>query len=243
MSNNAFKVFAINGSHRAQNGITEIVMRRFMEGVQEAGADCEVSYPSKMKIAPCIGCYKCIIETPGICRHNDDMQFIIDMMETADLLVLASPVYCDTMTSTMKKVFERLMPTYGPVFEFRNGRTYHVRNNKGKTRAIAISISGDPEMESFASISKTFKRIITQMEGYLLGEFYFSASHLIITQPECVTSQLEAVRNAGKEIVVEGRIREETIVKANREYVDDPESVVKQITQVLLKKRKRYGNV
>jgi multimeric flavodoxin WrbA len=62
-----------------------------------------VLYPSKKKITSCQDCGKCLFETPGVCKYNDDMTSIILKMEEAELLVFASPVYFDSMSSNMKK--------------------------------------------------------------------------------------------------------------------------------------------
>jgi multimeric flavodoxin WrbA len=241
MSNSVSKIVAINGSHRSDKGITEIILRKFIEGAESVKAHCEVIYPSKKKITPCESCGKCLFETPGVCKYNDDMQSIIYTMEAADLLVFASPVYFDTMSSNMKKMFERLRPTYSAFFEFRNGRTYHLKNNKKKQKAVTISTAGNPEGDSFISISRTFNRIIDNMGGQLVGEFHFPASHLILTQPDLLASQLAAVSMAGKEFATEGKISKELLLEANREYIDNPEVVVQEITQMILEIRKSYS--
>jgi multimeric flavodoxin WrbA len=129
-------------------------------------------------------------------------------MDEADLLLFASPVYFDSMSSHMKKMIERLRPTYDAFFEFRNGRTYHLKTNKKKQKAVVISTAGNPERESFISMSRNFGRIIDNMGAQLIGEFYFPASHLMVTQPELIAGQLEAVTLAGKEFAERGIISE-----------------------------------
>ncbi|MCP3940594.1 MAG: flavodoxin family protein [Desulfobacteraceae bacterium] len=83
------KIIAFNGSHRSEKGFTEIVLSRFLKGAESAKAQCEVLYPSKKKIVACESCGKCLFETPGSCKYNDDMGSIIFKMEEEDLLVFA----------------------------------------------------------------------------------------------------------------------------------------------------------
>ncbi len=234
-------ILAINGSHRAEKGITEIALRKFLEGVGSIGADYEVIYPSKMKIMPCDSCGKCLFETPGECKYHDDMQSVIAKMDAADLLILASPVYFDSMPSMMKKLFERLRSTLSADFEFRNGRTYHAKiHPKQHNKAVTIFTAGNPEDESFVSISRTFNRIVDNMGGRLAAEFRFPASHLFVTHPELLTGQLDALGAAGKELAATGRISENVFKNANRAYFDDPEAVVRGTTRMILEMRQKH---
>lgn len=237
--NQPFKILAVNGSHRSEKGMSEILLNTFLKGARSAGADCEVVYPSKMKIASCKACHKCILETPGICFQKDDMQSFLEKMEDADLLVLAAPVYFDTMPSDMKRMFERLMPTLGPVFEFRDGRTYHLPVSAKKPDIVSISLCGNPERQCLESLSRTINRIVKNMQGQLLGEFFFPSSHLAAVHPELLADQLDALARAGEEIATEGVISKVTIDDVNAEYIDDPAEVIEQMNQAFKALSKR----
>lgn len=232
------KILAINGSHRSEKGFTQIVLNNFLKGAGSAGAQSEVLYPSKKEISACESCGKCLFETPGVCKYNDDMGPIIQKMEMAELLVFASPVYFDSVSSNMKKMIERLRSTLDAFFEFRNGRTFHLKINEKKQKVVFIFTAGNPERESFVSIRRVFKRIIDNMGWQLEGEFCFPASHLLVAQPELLSDQLEAVMMSGQEIVTGGKIGRELLEAANREYIADPEITLHHMTQMILRIRK-----
>lgn len=232
------KILAFNGSHRSEEGFTEIVLRKFLKGAESARAHCEVLYPSKKKILPCESCGKCLFETPGVCKFNDDMKSIILKMEAADLLVFASPVYFDCMSSHLKKMIERLRSTLDAYFEFRDGRTYHLKRRPKRQKAVTIFTAGNPEMASFVSISRIFSRILDNMDCQLAGEFYFPASHLLVAEPDRLDRQLEAVAMAGKEFATGGSIGKALLDRANRAYIDDPVIVLEQMTRMILEMRK-----
>ena len=236
-----FTVLAINGSPRAENGFTDIVVRRFLAGAESAGAGTEVLYPAKMKIAPCVGCLRCWFKTPGMCRHKDDMPRIIGRMAASDLIVFASPVYVDNMTGQMKTMFDRLVAYSQPFFEFEGKRSFHPRVSSRNPKVVAISVCGFPEREHFEAISITFKRICQNMRADLLGELYFPASSLMASNPELVTDQLAAVERAGLEAATKGSIAPETVEAANREYVEDPRKVGEQINEMFHNLRESFG--
>ena len=236
-----FRVLAINGSPRAGDGMTDIAVRRFLAGAESAGASTEVVYPAKMKIAHCVGCLNCWFKTPGVCRHKDDMPSLIERMGKADLMVFASPVYVDGMTGQMKKMFDRFVSYAEPYFVFEGKRTYHPGRVSRPVRAVVISVCGFPEREHFQAISLHFKRIFQNMHAELLGEFYFPASSMFVSNPDAVASQLEALEKAGREAAANGRISPETIEEANREYVEDPRAFGEQINELFHYLRRYYG--
>jgi len=146
---------------------------------------------------------------------------VLRKMERADLLLLAAPVYFDTMPGAMKQMFERFMPALGPRFEFRNGRTYHLTTRDTMRDVATIILSGNPERESLRSLQGTFRRIVDNMGGRLVGEFLFPSSQMVADHADDLRGQLRALERAGREAVLHGRISQETLSAANKEYITD----------------------
>ncbi|WP_321366814.1 flavodoxin family protein [uncultured Desulfuromusa sp.] len=216
-----YSILAINGSHREGKGFSEILMNSFLKGAESAGAEFDVFYPGRMDIKSCIACHKCIVATPGKCIFKDDAnEFIIRLME-ADLFLVVAPVYFDTMPSDLKRLFERFLPMLSPVFEFRNGRTYHIKATKKTFNVITILLSGNPEKESLLSMESTFSRIFNNMDDNLIEQFLFPTSQMIATHPDLLSGHLDALQNAGRETVLAGKPATETVDKLNETYIYD----------------------
>jgi NAD(P)H-dependent FMN reductase len=220
----SFKVLAINGSHRSEKGITEIVMRRFLAGAAGAGAEVEVVYPAKMKIAPCLADFDCWFKTPGVCRHKDDMAALMKKHKGADLLVLATPVYVDSMSGYMKLMLERLVSGAEPFFIFDGKRTLHPKTIGHRQKVVVISTCAFPERSTFDAVSLTFKKICENLYCDLIAELYFPGSMIFGIYPERVESQMDAVELAGREAVDLEAVSEQTLAAVNRDYVGDPEA-------------------
>ena len=58
------------------------------------------------KIVPCNACYYCR-DHGGKCALNDDMSEILDAMQAADVIVMASPVYFYSIDAQMKIIIDR----------------------------------------------------------------------------------------------------------------------------------------
>jgi multimeric flavodoxin WrbA len=98
------KVLGIVGSPR-KNGNTEILVREVLKTASHAGCETEMFLMSEKKIAPCDACGACFKE--GACVVKDDMQELYAMMERAQAIVFASPVYFGSVSAQMKAAMDR----------------------------------------------------------------------------------------------------------------------------------------
>ena len=109
------KLVAIVGSYR-KGRITDTAVDAVIEGAVTRGAKAEKIYLLDKDIEFCENCRKCASEplgpVRGQCVHCDDMAEILDKIDSADYVVLASPVNFFTVTALMKRFVERLI-VYG----------------------------------------------------------------------------------------------------------------------------------
>ena len=103
------RVLIISSSPR-ENGNSERLCREFQRGAQEAGHEVEFVALRKKHIEYCIACDIC--GKLGHCFQDDDMNELVDKMEAADVLVLATPVYFYCMSGQLKVFIDRLQMSY-----------------------------------------------------------------------------------------------------------------------------------
>jgi multimeric flavodoxin WrbA len=103
------KVLILSSSPR-KRGNSNALCDRFMEGAVEARHQVEKVVLAEKKINYCTGCYAC--KSTGQCAQKDDMAPILDSMEAADVIVLATPVYFYSMCAQMKTVIDRCVARY-----------------------------------------------------------------------------------------------------------------------------------
>lgn len=99
------KVLILSGSPR-KGGNSDLLCDEFMKGAKESGNDAEKIFLRDKKVAPCNACYYCK-ESGGECAIKDDMAEILDKMQAADVIVMASPVYFYSIDAQMKAVIDR----------------------------------------------------------------------------------------------------------------------------------------
>jgi multimeric flavodoxin WrbA len=98
------KVLAIAGSPR-RGGNTDLLLREVIAGAQSGGAEVKRIVLSKLSVAPCLHCDRCL--KAGRCPIKDDMQGIYRDLGTADRLVIASPIFFMGVTAQTKAMIDR----------------------------------------------------------------------------------------------------------------------------------------
>ncbi len=99
------RVLILAGSPR-KNGNSAALCRSFASGAEESGHQVETIYLGEKKIGYCRACYHCQ-KSNGVCIIKDDMAEILDRMNAADVLVMASPVYFYSVSAQMKALIDR----------------------------------------------------------------------------------------------------------------------------------------
>ncbi len=102
-------VLIISASPR-KNGNSDMLCDRFAQGAKESGHNVEKVFVASKNIGYCRGCGACY--TSHKCVQKDDMADILDKMVTADVIVLATPVYFYSMDGQMKTFIDRTVPRY-----------------------------------------------------------------------------------------------------------------------------------
>jgi multimeric flavodoxin WrbA len=138
------KILVLMGSPR-KGGNTDILLDEFIKGVNKTKNSVDKLYVYELKINPCVDCRTCKTEAHA-CKIKDDMQKVYPLLDAADLIVFATPVYWWGPSAPMKLLIDRLRP-----FGFGN------RKLKGK-KAVLIAPSGDVP-ESVEVIVQQFEKI------------------------------------------------------------------------------------
>ena len=103
------KVLILSTSPR-KGGNSDLLCDEFMRGAKESGNDVEKIFIAQKKINYCIGCGVC--NSTHKCVQKDDMAEILDKMVSADVIVLATPVYFYSMDGQLKTLIDRTVPRY-----------------------------------------------------------------------------------------------------------------------------------
>ncbi len=219
------KIVAINGSHKGKSGNTDLMVTAFLKGAQEAGAETVNICLAEKEIKHCKACKVCWFTSSGECVIKDDMTEIISSMEGEDIRILATPLYFDNISSRLKVFMDRLMVTASPYWEKdKDGECRHLTIHVSP-KLMMISNCGYPERSHFQVISHWIKRVARNANTEVIGEIYASQGALLSTQVEelrpIISNYLQALEIAGKEIITDMRLSEETKNLLEKNFIPD----------------------
>jgi len=204
-------ILAFNSSPRDnETSKTELVLQTFLTGARRAGAVAETLYLRNYKINHCLGCYGCWLQTPGKCVQKDDMtETLFDRYLQADLVVLATPIYHATMNARMKLFVERTLPMMDPLKEMPEAGGAPHRFEK-MPKVVTMSVCGFWDQSMFQALSLTWRLCLG---GDLIAEIYRNSSEFLSIPEFQVTAQpvLDALVNAGEEVVRQGKVNPDTM--------------------------------
>lgn len=101
------KIVVLMGSPRP-TGNTASLVHDFQEGAESAGHEVSILQVGTMNIHGCIACDYCKKLGHGKCAINDDMQTVYAILEDADMIVFASPVYYFGFTGQLQNMISRV---------------------------------------------------------------------------------------------------------------------------------------
>lgn len=221
------KVLVVNGSPRGPQGNTAVLTDAFVSGAVEAGASVETVYLRDKKINHCIGCFTCWTKTPGVCVHKDDMPEIFAKGWDADVIVYASPLYIYTVTGMMKDFMDRMLPIAQPFIDVENGVSTHPARHGDMSEKMAVLISncGFPEPDHFSGLKETFRCWFRGNKRSLAGMICCAGGPMLTSGlDEGVAWYLDAVRQAGREVVTSRHISDQTQAALDRPLMEDQEA-------------------
>jgi multimeric flavodoxin WrbA len=160
------KVMIAVGSPR-KRGNSSTLAAQVAAGAKAGGAQVETYFLHGMNIKPCTACGGCRKKTHVDCVIKDDMQRLYPKLRSADVIVVASPIYWFTFSAQTKLFIDRW---YG----LGDDKGYALA---GKKFAVLLSYAdADPFLSGAVNALRTFQDTLRFIEGELVGMVYGSAS-------------------------------------------------------------------
>jgi len=109
-----------------------------------------------IEIAPCMGCFGCWVQTPGVCLIDDDAREVTRKIIGSDLVVYVTPITFGGYSSDLKKALDRSIGLISPFFTRINGEVHHEKRYNHAPKLLGVGIVHEPDEES----ERIFKTLI-----------------------------------------------------------------------------------
>lgn len=131
------RVLCIAGSPR-RGGNSDRMLDALARGVQAAGGIPIRIVPATAGIAPCSGCNAC--SSTGECVVRDAMDEVYPLLDSAEAIAIASPVYFATVPAVLKALYDRCEPYWARRYILHEQR----RDKRRPGALILVGGGGDP---------------------------------------------------------------------------------------------------
>lgn len=189
-------VLGIAGSPR-RSGNSDRLLAAALEGAAGAGARTVTLVAAEAGLAPCRGCQAC--SRDGKCIQHDLWPSVFELIDSADAIVVASPVFFATVPAVLKVVYDRMQPYWA--------RTHVLHQQRPPRRPGAILLvrgGGDPF--GFEAAEASTRSVLAVLGIDILGEVTVTgvdAAHDIDAHPQA----LAEARALGAEVAAEAANR------------------------------------
>lgn len=149
------KALILNGSNK-DGQTSEIVQRIIIDELLGMKWDVKPLILRDMKIAPCMGCFGCWVETPGRCVIDDMGRDIAMSFIQSNLTILLTPVTFGGYSSELKKGLDRSIGLIMPFFTKISGEVHHKPRYKKYPSLMGIGVLSKKDEES----ERIFKTLV-----------------------------------------------------------------------------------
>lgn len=190
-------VLGIAGSPR-RNGNSDRLLAAALDGARAVGARAETLVAAAAGVNPCRGCNAC--SSDGVCIQRDGGDDVYAAIDSADAIIIASPVYFATVPGVLKVLYDRMQPYWA--------RTHVLKLPRPPRRPGAILLvraGGDPF--GFDAAEATTRSVLAVLGVDVIGEVRIlgvdTPSDLGATHPQ----EYEAARALGEQVAEEAARR------------------------------------
>ena len=170
------------------------------------------------------------------------MSIVFPRLVEAEIWVFATPLYVDGVSGPMKNLLDRLIPIVHPFVELRDDHCRHPRREEARVSRIAlVSNCGFWELDNFDAMimhmKAASKNLGVEFAGALLRP-QGPALRRAMALGMPVDDIFAAIKEAGRQLVVDGKMSPETLKIASREILPREEyiQIANQGVQKLLEK-------
>ena len=184
-------IVIVMGSHRS-NGNTHYLVHNLVDRLNTLALYPQVIDVNTLNIKHCIDCNICK-ENWGQCVHDDDMTDVYALFKQADVLIIASPVYFNGVTSKLKTLIDRCQMIF--LCDFEHHKPFVEQVNPDEKLGFVFSIGGaNTYPHQFMGNELTIKLVFDNLRVPLTNHLkYFGTDHQLLVDRSEVSKDLDEI--------------------------------------------------
>ncbi len=185
------KILALMGSPR-MNKNTDKLLDFMLEGVDKDEFQVNKVYLNKLKINACTGCDHCA--KTALCVFDDGMTDIYNEFDNSDIVILAAPIYFNSINGLTKTVIDRCQRYWS--IKYKLGQNYKRDQDR---KAYFIGTGGAPfSFYHFNGVQPILELFFKSINVKHIGSYYMSDTDNV--SPDDLPIYREELNEIGKNI-------------------------------------------
>lgn len=115
------------------------------------------------EIKPCLGCFKCWVQTPGICIIDDYGREVAKKMIQSDILVYLTPITYGGYSAELKKAIDRSLGLISPFFRVYENEIHHEMRYDEYPNLVVIGTLDKPNSDQEEIFTELVKRNVLNL--------------------------------------------------------------------------------
>ncbi len=148
------KVLGIYGSPR-KGGNSDLLLDESLKGAADAGALVSSLRCCDLEISGCIECAGC--DATGECVVDDDMQQVYPLLDEADVIILAAPMFFYSVPAQAKALIDRCQAMWCRRLL---GETPHEKKAPSRGRGYLIAVGATKGKNLFEGVELVAKYLL-----------------------------------------------------------------------------------
>jgi multimeric flavodoxin WrbA len=152
-----------------RGGNVDLLVDQVLAGVASQGVHIEKIFLNDLTIRPCQSC------GPGVhaghCRIDDDMRRVHALLDAADILILGTPVYFDTVSAQMKLMIDRCN-CITPLVIQPDGTCAFAERTACRKPAVLVAVAGS--RQQFRTLRVTVKGFLAWVGAELVEDVLYA---------------------------------------------------------------------
>ena len=167
-----------------RGGNVDLLVDQVLAGAASQGVHIEKIFLNDLTIRPCQSCgpgphnvgphhmgSHSLGPHPGHCRIDDDMRQIHALIDAANILILGTPVYFDTVSAQMKLLIDRCN-CMTPLLIQPDGTCAFAERPACRKRAVLVAVAGS--RQQFRALRVTVKGFLKWVGAELVEEVLYA---------------------------------------------------------------------
>ena len=189
------KVLAIMGSPRKGKN-NDVLLDSILASIknQDITAAIEKLYVSDLAIAPCLACDACTRKTG--CIQKDGMDDLYEKFDVADLIIITSPMYFNSISGQLKSIIDRNQAIWSSKYVLNDPL---IDKDKVRVGYVIITAGAKEHPYGLSAVTPIMDLFFKSVNTEYWGDYFVNG---VDENPAYSNSQaLDQMREAGKRIV------------------------------------------